>query len=607
MTRKRYRAAVVALSAVLGACGASKYKLPAGSGGSTSSATGGAGTGAPTTGGASASPSGGDAGSAGNTTGHGGTAAAAAAGKSGGGGTSEGGAGVTEPSACSPGIPATSQVPRMKNAAYDNVIRDLLGVSTLASAPGKKPSDLLYPDSDAPLTADAWRLYQDTAATIAHEVITSSNKTKFSSCDAAAADCLSDTIKAFGRKAFRRPLTETEVTSFLRLADAPSPGTPDEVAEAMLYTFLASPSFIMLPELGSDREDDAIKLTSYEIATRLSFLLWNSVPDGALDDAADNDELETEAQILAQAQRMLKDTRAGAMFTAFGRAYLGISAGSHWLVGTDHDPTAYPTFSPAAVAPLLAEVDAFVEDVTLAGGSFSDLFLGNVGFVNRDTAALYGLDPAPYGSDLTRVTLDAKQRPGVLTRAAFLSAFSHYDVTAPMLRGAFVSINVLGLDPGREPPASHEPPDPPGEYTTERQVVEALTSSSATCTGCHLYVNPAGFVLERYDAVGSWQDVDRRGGAIDGTADVILSNSETKTISSPVELMSALAASEGAQWHFAEQLVAYASGRTPNAMDACIVDKLAENVAKEGYAVRDLFADYTQADSFRLRTVGEAR
>jgi len=495
----------------------------------------------------------------------------------------------------------------MKNTAYDNVIRDLLGVSTLASAPGKKPSDLLYPDSDAPLTADAWRLYQDTAATIAHEVITSSNKTKFSSCDPAAADCLSDTIKAFGRKAFRRPLTETEVTSFLRLADAPSPGTPDEVAEAMLYTFLASPSFIMLPELGSDREDDAIKLTSYEIATRLSFLLWNSVPDGALDDAADNGELETEAQILAQAQRMLKDTRAGAMFTAFGRAYLDISAGSHWLVGTDHDPTAYPQYSPAAVAPLLAEVDSFFDDVTFAGGSFKDLFLSNVGFVNRDTAPLYGLDPAPYGSDLTRVTLDANQRPGVLTRAGFLSTFSHYSVTAPMLRGAFVSINVLGLDPGREPPSPHEPPDPPGDYTTERQVVEALTSSSASCTGCHLYVNPAGFVLEHYDAVGSWQDVDPRSGVIDGTADVILSNSETKTISSPLELMTALARSESAQRHFAEQLVAYATGRPPNAMDACTVDKLAENVAKDGYAVRDLFADYTQADSFRLRTVGEAR
>jgi hypothetical protein len=115
-------------------------------------------------------------------------------------------------------------------------------------------------------------------------------------------------------------------------------------------------------------------------------------------------------------------------------------------------------------------------------------------------------------------------------------------------------------------------------------------------------------VLEHYDAVGSWQDVDPRGGRIDGTADVLLSGDPPTptTISSPLELMTALAGSEGAQRHFAEQLVAYASGRAPNAMDACTVEKLAQNVKKDGYAVRDLFADYTQADSFRLRSVGEA-
>jgi hypothetical protein len=190
----------------------------------------------------------------------------------------------------------------------------------------------------------------------------------------------------------------------------------------------------------------------------------------------------------------------------------------------------------------------------------------------------------------------------VLTRAGFLSAFSHYATTAPVLRGALVSTKVLGIDPGPPPPSPSMTPPPTADAKTEREVVDALTSPVA-CAGCHAYLNPPGFVLEHYDAVGSWQDVDPRGGSIDGTADVFLSPDQTTTLSSPLELMRALGESANAQRHFAEQLVAYASGRAPNPMDACTVDKLAESVASGGYAVRDLFADYTQADSFRLRAV----
>ena len=603
MMKKRYRVALGALSAVLGACGASESKAPpGGSGGSAAAA--GAGAGGTATAGSSASH-GGSAGSGVSSAGRGGMSANG----SGGTGAAAGASGATGGSAgteaCTPGIPATSQVPRMKNAAYDSVLRDLLGVTTLASASGSsnKPSDLLYPDSDGDLVADAWRLYQDTASTIAQAVMTGSNKTNFIACDPAASGCLSDTIESFGRKAFRRPLTAAEVTSFLRLTNAPTPGTPDEVAEAILYTFLASPSFLLLPELGQDKEGDALKLTDYEVATRLSFLLWNSVPDGALNDAADNGQLETKDQILAQAQRMLKDTRTQTALTAFGRAYLGIVPGSFWLGNTTHDPTAYPEFTAAVVAPMLTEVDSFFADVTFGGGSFKDLFLSNVGFVNRDTAPLYGLDATQFGSDVTRVELDANQRPGVLTRVGFLSTFSHFEETAPVLRGAFVEKNVLGIDPGPPSPGVPMSLPPPGDYTSERRKVEALISQAA-CAGCHSILNPPGFVLEHYDAVGSWQDVDPLGGAIDGTADVVLSDTETKTISSPLELMTALAGSAGAQRRFAEQLVAYASGREPNPFDACTVETLAANLAQDGYAVRELFADYTQADSFRLRTVG---
>lgn len=594
----RYFLVLGALCAALGGCGLSKHKVAAGgASGSSNDATDAAGGESATTGGTGtggASASGGTSASGGSTA-LGGTSGGSGKGNSAGAGGSSG------TDACAPSIPATSQVPRMKNAAYDNAIRDLLGVETLDAANGP-PSSLLAPDSDSDITAAAWHGYLAAAEQIASAVMAGDNKSNFITCDATSTDCVTNTIKTFGRKAFRRPLTDTEVTSFLRLTLADPPGTADEVAEAILYTFLASPSFIMLPELGQTKEAGAIRLTDYEVATRLSFFLWNSVPDGALSDAADNAALETPDAIVAQAQRMLADPKAKAGMTAFGHAYLGMGSGSLWI-NTDHDPTKYPAFSAATVAPMMGELDRVFQDVTFGGLTFKDLFLTQNAYVNRDTAPLYGLDATKFGSDLTQIELDANQRPGLLTRVGFLSTFSHYDQTAPVLRGAFIETHVLGIDPGPPPPGSSETPIPPGDYQTQRQRTEAMTAAAA-CSGCHQIINPPGFVLEHYDTVGSWQDQDPLGGAIDGAANVVFSDTDTRTISTPLELMTAIAGSPGAQRHFAEQLVAYASGRAPNPADACTVDTLAAHLTQDDYQLIELFADYTQADSFRLRTVG---
>ncbi len=523
------------------------------------------------------------------------------------GGTSNGGAsgtGTSDPNTCLPGIPATSQVPRMKDAAYDAVVRDLLGVTKLASANNALPSSLLVADSDGSLTDIAWTGYLTAADKIAAEVMAGPNKAKFIACDPAVGTCLVDTIKAFGRKAFRRPLSDAEITSFQRLDNLTPKGTPAEVAEAILYAFLASPSFILLPELAQDKDGSAIQLSSYEMATRLSFLLWGSVPDDALNAAADAGQLSSKDQILAQAQRMLKSDQAAAVVSSFHRYYAGIEATSHWVNNTDHDATKYPKFSAASYAPMMAEIDSFFQEVMLKGGSFKDLFLSNVAFVTKDTAALYGLDPASYGTTPTRVALDANQRPGFLTRAGFLSAFSKPDATSPILRGAFISGRVLGINPGTPDPAALKTPIPAGTYSTRRQQIEALTANEP-CKTCHgRFINPPGFVLEHYDAVGTWQDTDQLGGAIDGTADVFINGTDTKTISSPLELMSELASLPNVQRHYAEQWVAFASRRSPNSNDACTVNQLSTSLAQPSYPILNLIADYTQADSFRLRTVG---
>lgn len=527
-----------------------------------------------------------------------------AGGEPGGNGDPNGPGAQDDPRVCVPGIRATSQVPRLLNREYDAVVRDLLGVTTLASAGGSAPSSLLVPDYDGSLTDIAWNGYLVAAKGIAAEVMAGPDRSRFIACDPAQAGCLTDTIRQFGRKAFRRPLTDQEVARFEVLTQLEPPGTPDEVAEAILYAFLASPSFILLPELAQEREGDAFKLSQHEVAARLSFLLWGSVPDEALDAAADAGELATKEQLLAQARRMVQVREKSApIVTAFHRFYADIRNGSHWAT-LDHDPTKYPDYSPEAVTPMMAEIDAFFEEIAFGGGSFPDLFLSNAGYVNQHTAALYGLDPAGYGADLARVDLDPVERPGFLTRVGFLSSYSTYSTTSPILRGAYISERIIGVEIKAPPPGATDTPIPEGDYTTYREVMEALTSPSA-CVSCHAtFINPPGFVLERYNSVGTWQDVDPLGGPIDGTADVYFGEDDIQTITSPFELMTELANSQEVQRRYAEAWVAFATGRDPNSNDACVVDSLDAKLSEEGYTVLDLLTELTQADFFRLRTVG---
>ncbi len=494
----------------------------------------------------------------------------------------------------------------MKDSAYDNVMRDLLGLTGLSSSGNQPPSSMLAPDSDGAITDIAWNGYLSAAAEIASEVMAGSNKSKFISCDPSKdSSCLTNTIKTFGRKAFRRPVTDTEVTSFMRLNSLTPAGTTAEVEEAILYAFLASPSFIMLPELAQDQDSNGnTKLNSYEVATRLSFLLWGTVPDDQLSSAADAGQLTTKDQIATQAQRMLKSSNAKAVVSNFDQFYLGIMTGSHWVNNDTHDSSKYSNWTDAAYAPAMAEIDAFFQDAVLNGGKFKDLFLGNSGFVTKDTAALYGLDASKYGTDPTKVQLDSTKRPGFLTRVGFLSTFSKYDVTSPILRGAFISGRVLGINPGTPDPTFLKTPIPPGNYTTQRQEIDALTANEP-CHTCHgVTINPPGYVLEHYNSVGSWQDTDPLGGTIDGTADVRFSPTETKTIGSPLDMMTEIGNLPESKYYYAEQWVAFATGRVPNQNDACTVDQLSGNMASDSYPLLSVIADYTQADSFRLRTVG---
>jgi hypothetical protein len=602
------------LGATVVACTGAIMGQSSGTGGSSNgTGTGGSSNGTGTGGSSNGTGTGGSSNGTGtgssNGTGTGGSSNGTGTGGSGDvdAGTSSSSVGQSNIIACVNGIAPTTQIPRMTDAQYDNVINDLVGVTALTSNSNLPPSSMLSPDSAGSLDAIGWNGYLTAAQAIAAQVMgNTTSKAKFMSCDPTTntTSCLTTTVQTFGRKVFRRPLTTTEVTSFMRLNSLTPAGTPAQVAQAILAAFLASPSFIMLPEVNQTASGSGFQLNNYELATRLSFLFLNSTPDDTLATAANATTLMTKAQILAQAKRLLQSPKAASMSTAFVQYYLAIQNGSHWLNNTSHDATKYPAFTASSYAPAMAEINSFFQNVTLNGGTFKDLFLSNVGYVTKDTAALYGLTGTTYTSTPTQVTLDATKRPGFLTRVGFLSTFAHSDVTSPILRGAFITGRVFGINPG-QPDAKFLLAMPPvGNYTTERDAIAAMVANQP-CLGCHgTYINPPGFVLEHYNAVGTWQDTDPLGGTINGTADVYFSSTDTKTISSPSDLMTEISTLPNAQYTFAQEWVAFATNRNANGNDACTVNTLSTNLAQSSYTVASMMADYTQADSFSLRTVG---
>jgi Protein of unknown function (DUF1588)/Protein of unknown function (DUF1585) len=208
-----------------------------------------------------------------------------------------------------------------------------------------------------------------------------------------------------------------------------------------------------------------------------------------------------------------------------------------------------------------------------------------------------------YGDELTRVELDPAQRPGYLTRAGFLSSYSGFTKTSPILRGAYIGQKMLGSPPvAAKPGVPTEPP--PGNYMSRREEVDALTAPD-DCKGCHhVAINPPGYVMEMFDSMGAIQTKDPLGGDINTVADVQVDGT-VKTINNPLELMQAIANGTSGQRMYAERWVEYATGRTPNANDACSVDAIAMKLSADGtYTIVKLLADLSQTEPFNLRVAG---
>src|SRR5690606_21132511 len=287
----------------------------------------------------------------------------------------------------------------------------------------------------------------------------------------------------------------------------------------------------------------------YEVASRLSYLIWQSMPDDELLDAAEAGVLSSPDGIRAQAERMLQDEKARPMVRAFHEKMAHMGPQTRWSELTARDPNLYPTFD-ASLAPLMSQETSrlFEHLVFEKNAGFKDLLTSPTAFVNARLAPLYGLDPSGFGEELVPVDLDANLRPGIFTRVGFLTAYSLYNRSSPILRGAFLQKHVLCTQIGAPPPGAEGTPLPDGaNLVTNRERVDAQTAGG-DCVNCHhVFINPTGHALESFDAIGAYQTHEKDTGApIDTNANVMIGGQQV-AVSGPADLMAAIASSVEAQ------------------------------------------------------------
>ncbi len=427
--------------------------------------------------------------------------------------------------------------------------------------------------------------------------------------------CAKSYLVDLARRAFRRELDDEERALVERIYDnerghAEYPASVREATQTVAEVVLQAPQMLYVVEQGVELEDTTIRrLRGTEVATRLALLLWNSIPDQALLDAAAAGELDDEAGIRAQAERMLDDPRARTMVREFFFHWLHLDGSDNQpsLEAAAKDDALYPEMDDSLRASMREEVGAFVERIVFEdGGSIEALFTERYAWVDAELASVYGVEAPASGREW--VELDGNERAGILTRAAFLSVYAGARTRSPIRRGVFVLENVLCRALGEPPPNANDVRVEGGEgeegVRTLREDVNARTSAS-DCAACHEVINPIGFTFAHYDAIGRFQteevhvvdDVEHIFDR-DASGAVTIGSDADGTYANAAEMSRQLSESEQVRDCMATRFYEYAMRRHAEEADLCSLEQLKTSF-REGGTFIDLIVGVAQTDVFR--------
>jgi len=583
--------------------------------GSTGSA--GAG-GVPATGG---SGSGANAGSGATNAGTGGSGSGATGGTAPGtGGTSgvsgAGGTAVAPAPKCGDQAavtPGRAPLRRITKFEYNATVADLLGDTTRPAL--ALNSELLGNgfgnDADAQPTSgtvvpDYAKIAEEIAvrATETPAALAALNACASNVSDQTQSACARSIIESLAPRAYRRPVETAEVDELVALSDSVYPvfGFSSAIA-AVIEAILQSPEYLYRVEFGTpDSVNPQLKRpTGYEMATRLSYLFWQTMPDAELTAAAQTGALDTAEGVRMQAERLLASPRARQTVRFFFDNLLPITS----ITDVSREVTEFPTFSPAIASLMQQETRTFLDYIVFDGpGTWPSAFEADFTFVNQPLAAFYGM-PAVTGETFQRVPLDTTQRLGLLTQGAMMVGTTPSNHTNPVLRGGFIVNKLmchnisLPTDPAVL--AQVAPPDPYSGATGRDRFTQH--SANPVCLGCHVLMDPVGFALENYDAVGLYRTTENdvvidASGSVPGYEET---GEGAVDISGPIDLARALAQNPEVQSCFSANWANFAYGRTlkeDSPEDVCTQESLASAFAQAGYDIKRLMIELTQQDAF---------
>lgn len=500
--------------------------------------------------------------------------------------------------------PGQQVLPRLTQRQYLNSVTDLLGspLPQVELEPDTNP--YLFTSIGATSTSLSelgTQQYEEAAETLTQAVWAEpERRDALLGCTPTAADdaCAQEFLGRFGRRAFRRPLSAEELARWTTVSGTLADGDPYQGLRYATAGMLQSPYFLYRVELGEEDPDDPARLryTDYELASRLSFLLWDSIPDDELLAAADDGSLLDPDGLEQQARRMMADARTRLSVASFFAQYFDLKR----LDGVSRDPSLYPDFTSTMAESMRTEVELLVEDLVYRQDSdIRRLFSTRKTFVNTELAELYGIEPPPGASEISFAPVDLPDdgpRAGMLTLGAFLAMNAHETETSPTLRGKYLRERVLCMEvPAPPDDADTNVPDP-SEGGTLRERLEQHRVDPA-CASCHAFVDPPGFLFENFDSAGGYRTTDN-GFPVDASGEL-----DGIQLANARELADVLADNPFVGPCVVKQLFRHTNGRLEADGEEPALEDLAARFEERGHRFSELLVELVRHESFRYVTL----
>lgn len=496
--------------------------------------------------------------------------------------------------------PGRTWLRRLTRFEYNNTVRDLLGIDTSPASAFPAEGKALGFDTNADIlvtTPQHVESYITAAESLADAAV--KNLAQLApACSAQGADeaCAADFISSFGKRAYRRPLTDAEKARLLaayRAGRQPSDHT--DGMRHVVSAILASAPFLYRVEQGVG-SGAVRRVSSFEMASRLSYFLWGTMPDDKLFAAADSGALETPGEIAKHAARMIDDPRARTMFEHFHRQWLQFES----MEGLEKKSSDFPMWKDGVAQSLFEGSGRVFEHLAWRPGATLTHFLTEpVLAVNTTLAPIYG---GAGGDQLSVVRMDG-QRSGVLTDPGLLATHAgggSDEVVTPMMRGKWIQTQLLCHPLPPPPPDVPEPPPVDAKASMRERLRQHR--DVAACAACHALIDPIGLAMETFDAIGRHRTTDR-GLPIDTTGELAL-DGQMVTFANVQELGQRLSKSDTAQQCVTTQWLRFALGRVEGASDQCAIDTILARARAKGFELREVVLALTESVPFQFIAAG---